>query len=314
MMRVGALSMFTTVQQPMTQGRNGSIDLLRLVAALGIVDFHLGGRLAAIGYAGLPVFAALMGYNAIRRTGTEKGRQALVAQARQLALLWLVWSAIYGALKVAEVVAARHSPADEFAAWMLLTGPAIHLWFLPFAALTLLGLRHAGRWLTPGSEAGFVRGAGLAAAVSLAAFGLSAQPGLPIPLPQWLYVAPALAFGLLLALAGDDRRRQAIWLVSVAATVLLCSRFGPPGAAFTLLLALSAIGLAMALRLPQTPVSDLARRLSMAIYLLHPMMVAVLLRLTHWPSGSAPMLPAVLLGTGGLALLLLRSPLRRWAG
>lgn len=313
-MRVGTCSMYSANRHQVVSGRNGSIDLLRLVAAIGIVAFHLGGPLASIGYAGLPVFAALLGFNAVNRAHTDQGRQAMAGQARQLFLLWLVWSVIYGALKVAEVVAARHSPADEFAGWMLLTGPAIHLWFLPFAALTLLGLRLAGDRLTPASAAGFARGAGIAAAIALAGFGLSALPGLPIPLPQWLYVAPALAFGVLLALAGADRWRQVVWLAAATATVLLGSRVGPPSGAFTLLLSLSAIGLAMAVRLPQTPLSDMARRLSMSIYLLHPLMVALLLRLTHWPRDHMLMLTAVLLATGVVALLLLRSPFRRWVG
>lgn len=62
------------------------------------------------------------------------------SRAQRLLLPWLVWSAIYGAMKLAEVAVTGVPLRHEFAPWMWLVGTAIHLWFLPFAFVTSLAV------------------------------------------------------------------------------------------------------------------------------------------------------------------------------
>ena len=312
-MQVVAAPLYRSSGDRVSANRNGSVDYLRLVAAAGIVVFHLGGEGARVGYAGLPVLAALMGVFAVGRLDSAEGRKGLARQTRHLMLIWLAWSGLYGMMKLADLLASGASFADEFALSMLLTGPAIHLWFLPFAAGTLTLMRLASGWLRPCTVAGFARCAAVAGCASLAGFHLAATTGLPTPLPQWAAILPSLSCGLLRGMALGDRTRLALWGAALVVVLVLGTLTGATSEVALLAAALAAVGAALALPLPQTSGSDLARRLSMSVYLLHPLVVAVLLRLGDWPRETLPMLMAVLAASaiGGLALL--RSPFGRWS-
>ena len=117
-----------------------------------------GGRLCG---------AAVLSDRAVDAGGPAAARQSFgayaIARARGLLLPWLAWSAVYGGVKVAEAVVGGQPPGNAFAPWMLLTGPAIHLWFLPFAfAASLLDARTDANQPTdpPRANAGSVRGCG----------------------------------------------------------------------------------------------------------------------------------------------------------
>lgn len=105
--------------------RNGSIEVLRYVCAVGIVWFHLGGPFAWVGHSALLVFIILSVYFAMAAPGNSWGRTKTLK-------LWLFWSAVYAGLKVADAVASGVPIASEFDWWMAFTGPALPLWFLPF--------------------------------------------------------------------------------------------------------------------------------------------------------------------------------------
>ena len=60
-------------------------------------------------------------------------------RATRLLVPFAVWSGIFGLLKLAEVLLTGVSLGSEFKPSMLLTGPAIHLWFLPFAYVAVDG-------------------------------------------------------------------------------------------------------------------------------------------------------------------------------
>ena len=113
--------------------RQASLELVRLIACLGIVWFHCGAPGASVGYGGLP---ALIMLSVALATVPGKPRPPMVTvrkQAVRLLLPWVFWCAIYGIWRVMSAIALRHPISTEFRAWMLLTGPAIHLWYLPFA-------------------------------------------------------------------------------------------------------------------------------------------------------------------------------------
>lgn len=318
--------------------RNATLDLARLVAAIGIVLFHSGAPGAALGYAALPFFMMLL----LLLAFDSAAAQGFVPYARQrvLRLLgpWLVWSAIYGAFKLTEILVTHKDPASEFAWWMLATGPALHLWFLPFAFAASLIVWPVAR-LSPVKDAVPPGGAGFAAlvlvfaALALAAIGWQQGPARPIPLAQWLSVLPAVIFGLALGLvrngrgqnaAGQNNGNQnnggqnignqnrgtidtgrglalllAAWAVTLAAWAL-----GWGGTALPFCLAATLLLLCLAMVTRPGRWSDLAARTAMGVYLVHPLVTSVLRRITTLPDTTLTFFGLTVAGSLALAVLI----------
>jgi len=282
--------------------RNATLDLARLAAAAGIVFFHVGAPGAWLGYAALPFFLMLtlvLAWPAARRQGFA----ALAAgRGRRLLGPWLGWSAAYAALKLADAVATGRPPATEFAPWMLATGPALHLWFLPFAFAACLAL-----WPVARAAAGLGgRGrAGLAAALVAAAVAAAVlrPAGLAPPLAQWSYALPAVLLGAGLALVPEALAAAALAAVATAGLAAA----GWPGGATQLALAAAALVACRALPLPDSAAARRAADLSLGVYLAHPMVAAVLLRVTPLPEASLGLALATLAGALAVALLVERA-------
>lgn len=113
--------------------RNASFDYARLLAVFGIVLFHSGAPGAAWGYVGLPFFLLLLGVFAAPAAARLSTAAYARTRARRLLTPWLIWSAIYAALLAVQAARNGRPVLADFDASMLLTGPALHLWFLPFA-------------------------------------------------------------------------------------------------------------------------------------------------------------------------------------
>ncbi len=129
--------------QPRKEYRRG-IDLLRLVAAIGIVADHTMGWFV-VGYPALGVFLILTSYFSVGSYLRSGGQGFWAARAWRMALPWLFWCAVY---RVAwEVVYAPEFRllTDPFS---LLVGPFVHLWFLPFAMVALLLIPTIAREVT----------------------------------------------------------------------------------------------------------------------------------------------------------------------
>lgn len=284
--------------------QNASYDYARAMAAFGIVVFHAGAPGAAIGYAALPFFLLLMLVFAL--PGAERRDPGAYARARWQRLMWpfFLWSGVYGALKLAEVALTPATFGDEFAPHMLLTGPAIHLWFLPFAFVCCLALSPLARmararmlWAL-GLPLGLL---GLALALQAARQGQALAP----PLAQWAYVAPAACLGMALALTQSRPRMQAGLALGF---VLLATVAGWGSGLVQLALALALLLACGQVHLPVTRASRLAAQTSMGVYLAHPLVFSLLERSTSLAKST---LLFALLATGlALAATLLARPLR----
>lgn len=260
--------------------RNATLDIARLVAAFGIVWFHVGAPGAAIGYAALPFFLIVM--MVMAAPGAERMGFTPYAKGRAERLLrpWLLWSAIYAVMKLAELVITGAPFASEFAPHMLLTGPALHLWFLPFAFLACLLVypaMHLGHQTQRGPAIILLTGA------ALLALGLAQGRGLPVPLAQWVYAGPAVCLGLAMALA--EGRLWRIGLILFGFTGLALA-IGWTAGLGQLALAGTALWLCLALPRPGTALSSRAAAAAMGIYLAHPLALSLLLRLTDLPEHS----------------------------
>lgn len=258
--------------------RNAVLDHARLWAAFGIVWFHAKAPGAGIGYAALPFFAMLLICLALPGAARQAPGAFTRGRARRLLVPWLVWSAVYAALKLVEVALTDKPLASEFAPWMLLTGPAIHLWFLPFAFLASLALYPLARLPRPVARQGFDPVLPVLVGATLAALALWQGAALPVPFQQWAFVAPATILALAFARAGSEARAVLSVLALAGLIAVVALSLGWTKGLLQLGLAATALALCLLWVRPATALSDLAAECALTVYLVHPAIAAVLLR------------------------------------
>lgn len=258
-----------------------SIDLLRFLAAFGIVWAHLLNPhpLAAIGYGALALFLILVPYFSVRffearagEAGPGRGRRRgySLRRMQRLILPWLFWSAVFKALLVLQ----SGDPGSLFALedpLSLLVGPVIHLWFLPFIFLGT-GLVLLAQWMIrdPG---GVILGSALAFLLSLASLWAHERAELPAPFAQWSFALPAFLFGLL---AAFGQKYRVLWapVAGFVAVALVWKLAGAQYWPWQYLLALAVFALAWRFEL-RSPLFPALGALAYGIYLVHPFFMAV---------------------------------------
>lgn len=274
--------------------RNGTLEYARLLAAFGIVFFHVGAPGAGIGYAALPFFLLLLVVLAFPGAQRQTLFAYLHGRAQRLLMPWLIWSAVYAALKLAEVSVTGAPLRSEFSPGMVLTGPALHLWFLPFAFATCLALyplAQLARRSHPESLALLLAGAGVAILL------VRQELSLPVPFAQWLYALPTVCAGCALALVWG---RMPAMLGILGGFVIVALLSGAHTGLLQIVLAGSALILCVLCPLPATAFAQRAGTLSLGVYLAHPLILSVLTRTTRLPEGS---LVLALLGCAGALVL-----------
>lgn len=102
-----------------SMSRNQNVEIVRILAAFGIVWFHSGAPWAAVGYSGLITFTALATYFA--SAGSAK-------LARRILVPWLFWTVFYLGWRFA----ADGDPFIEGLSPVTSIFYGAHLWFLPF--------------------------------------------------------------------------------------------------------------------------------------------------------------------------------------
>ncbi len=279
--------------QPRTD-RNATLDIARLLAAFGIVLFHAGAPGRSIGYAALPFFLMLLIVLGLPAAAARPFGSFMTNRARRLLIPWGIWSALYGAVKLLEVGFTQKTYAQEFTLSMLLTGPALHLWFLPFAFVASLTLPPLVR-LWPATTAGQSRMLGLLLVASFASLALQQGPPLSIPLAQWATALPALGIGVALGLSRGNTALTigaalGIFLLGTAAFAL-----GWTTGLLQLGLASAALLLCLAVQSRETALSRLCAQTSLTVYLVHPLILSILRRSTNLDEHS--------LATAGAAMI-----------
>ena len=168
----------------------------------------------------------------------------------------------------------------EFKWWMLLTGPSIHLWFLPFVFLCnllVIALLVPHRQTTNT----FIFVTIALTIVGLICPAIASTVSLGPPFDQWLQVIPSAVFGLLFALARRSCAKLMVLIIVVvavtAATMALRWVEGIP-----YLLVSAAISLLVILNFaPSRVVSMALGKASFGVYLIHPFVFALLSRVTN---------------------------------
>lgn len=283
--------------------RNATLDIARLLAAFGIVLFHAGAPGSRIGYAALPFFLMLLIVLGLPAAARHPFRDFAANRARRLLWPWVIWSGVYAGLKLIEVGLIHRTLSEEFSLSMLLTGPAIHLWFLPFAFVWSLALPPLARlWGRLTTE--HLPALGLLLALALASTGLQQAGPLPVPLAQWSYALPAVFIGMALGLSQDKPGL----IMAVALGILLCGgiayAIGWIAGLLQLGLACAALLLCLTVKREETAFSRLCARASMAVYLVHPLIISILDRATALPPNSLALALSAMAGSLAFALAL----------
>lgn len=253
--------------------RNGLVDYGRLVAVIGIVWFHCKAPGYLVAYAGLPFFLVLLAL---------PSQQGLARRAQRLLIPFAVWSGIYAFVFV--LMAARNG--EDLLGWwrpyMFVSGPSIHLWFLPFALVVSC--------VAPMLRGRLVIALPLLAACLLAAVGEITD----FPWYQW-------SFALIPVLAGFAfLKNRSLGLLSLAASFLVLELFRPSPDNLVIAGGTATTFLAMTAILPATLASDWCARLSTSVYLCH---ILVMLRfkfmgLDGYTLGLATVAGALLMALG----------------
>lgn len=295
--------------------RNASFDYARLIAVIGIIWFHTHAPYGQIGYSGLAFFLMLLVFLALPqiaqlRPARHRAPAILryaTARGQRLLMPWIAASALYGALKLVEV-ARGAAWGDEFNNTMWLTGPALHLWFLPFAFAVGLLLWPLGQFYAAMTRRVRWHLCATFLCLSLIMLAYWQDAALPAPVAQWAYALPAVLLGVAFVLSGAT----VLAMICVAVLFFCMALSGNWTTGLTELgIATTALILCQMIPLRPTALSDFAARASLTLYLVHPAVGAVVLRSQMIPDGTTTL--AVVVTLGSLAIVALWETIRTTA-
>lgn len=289
---------------PAEQKRLVVYDGLKLLAALGVVLFHAGVPGRDVWYAGMFVFVFFLGHAPGR---SQPWGVLLRSRAQRLLLPWLIWCAVYYVLALYRGTA--WLPGTPLEPFSLAIGPAIHLWFLPFAfvcGLVFAALRPVWPSRHLASD--------LAVLVLILAAGivLNRYSDLPAPAGQWLVSLPMAAAGFLSSVH-RGRAEQAAILMGTMAVAGVGIAFGFVDGALQAFVAAPFCLIALLWRGRSHSGLVRAGETAFGVYLVHPAVFLLLWKLMP-ALGQTPYefgLTAFAVSVAIVALLRLWPPVRR---
>jgi hypothetical protein len=256
---------------------NALVDYARFLGAIAIIYFHLklpNGHLALFA---LSMFSTFSFYFLARQLPKLSMGSIVISRASRVLIPWVFWFAIFAIAKILDALVSERPMGGEFELWMILTGPSIHLWYLPY--LFFSSIAAALLWknfVQLGSNQLLI--ILLYVCLCVGSAFVSKLNVLSTPFAQWLYVLPASAFGFLVAMK-PLQPKQTFSLVAISATVFcLQSLTALSVGSVQLLISSLVVVLSLSVSLERTWLSEALARASMGVYLVHPLVAAVLLR------------------------------------
>jgi len=297
-----------------------NLDRLKILAAIGIVWFHLGTvPYRQVAYAGMPVFLLIFFSLIARRGVTTTTQQFVRRRYHRLLKPWLFWSVVYGLCRMTKALLTKDSSAlhELLSVQTLVTGTSIHLWYLPYAFASGLLVHKVNRWTWRLGHVGIVLFTGILGGLVLAVHAASlSSHGLAIPLAQWEFGLAAIplgfAIGRCLAIPSRDLQRRLLAGIAVAilAECAVLYLLGLPSATIPYGVAVALVCLAYSVEIGSDVVVASLTPLTFGVYLLHPLVVYAL---NYWPAATAHnvLFASLTVSISALiALVLLKTPAR----
>ncbi|MDO9526789.1 MAG: acyltransferase [Gemmobacter sp.] len=281
-----------------------ALDLIRILAAFGIVWAHMGAPWPQEGYTAISVFLIMTAHLSVESLQRSRGRFSWLGRASRIIIPWVLWSLFFKALIVltADDKRAALGVTDP---WSLLVGPSIHLWFLPFLMLGALLVVLANRTIHTRREV--IALSVLAIPLSVEVLMLHRYGNLPEPIMQWAFALPPFLYGMLAAYA---RGHGVMWAPLGFITIVAMISYAITGESWGPQFIVGALIFEWArqsdLRNPALPVLG---KLAFGIYLIHPFFLLVWYFLM--PAGSNTVIASVFVfvASGTTIALLRQAPL-----
>lgn len=306
---------------PLQIARIANIDRLRVLAAIGIVWFHIEGiPYRNIAYAGLPVFLLIFCSLLTSQGHTGTTTDFLARRWHRLLKPWLFWSAVYGLCRLAKGLATT----DVGTLWemvsveTLLAGTSIHLWYLPYAFLCSGIIYGLNRWTSRINHTVAFLAAAAVGMVLLAVHATGIWSHMVSPLPQWEFglaaVPLGIAVGRCLMIAHREHRRLVLLTIAlmVAIECLILQHFGFGVAALPYGIGLALVCLAYCWETRGDGLVASLTPLTFGIYLIHPLVIHVLRRVPAMNDHYVAFVLLTVCISTLMTLVLVRTPLRRF--
>jgi surface polysaccharide O-acyltransferase-like enzyme len=180
--------------------RLAGVEWLRIIACFGIVWFHVKAPAAFVGYGGLPAFMIVSVSFAAMINKNLSAKEILISRFHRMGVPWLFWSMVYGLAKISQSLWEGCPISSEFTSSMVLFGPSIHLWYLPFGMFVTAIVSLAARKGYFKFDRMYVfLYVALASATLIVCSWLLPRMGNTVPFSQWIFIFPAIVIGLVFA-------------------------------------------------------------------------------------------------------------------
>lgn len=254
--------------------RNGSVDVFRLMSSAGIVWFHAHADGKILSYSALSVFFVFLIVLPLNSNRSIFFKAFVWGRTDRLLRPWLIWSAIYAILKIAQAWSNGTAISNEFDNSMLLIGTQQHLWFLPFGYACSIIAFAILRRVSVVNPLPFAF-ALLLAGVSLPVSRALLETTLRSPLTEWVYAIPAVMFACTIYLSDLKFGRLLFTLATLAFSFLITLQISSTaGSSLSLVLGVALSILAFQVKIPSTALTKGMAMVSMPIYLMHPIFLS----------------------------------------
>lgn len=256
------------------EGYNPTVDYVRMLSALVIVQFHSQSVLAPLGESAVGFFTLCMVWFTLR--GFSSGRPANYAQrVRRLMVPFAVWCAITLACKLGHAALTGRDPMAELGHFLPPDGSFSQLWFLPWAVgvTFLLGAvaRHVTLVVDWGTLVAALAALGAGSVLLLQIWG---QEDLPLVLRLSALYLPSVGVGVVIFAARHSGPMVLAAALGCSGLGVAMGLLGVPGVQ-QFLFAPPLMAAALMVRSPEFGWTRGLGQMSMDIYLVHVLVIAV---------------------------------------
>lgn len=256
-------------------GYNPTVDYLRLLSAVVIVQFHSQATLAPLGESAVGFFVICMVWFSLK--GLTSGRPAdLGGRARKLMYPFFVWAGLMIACKLGHALLTGRDPVAEVLNFVPPGGSFSQLWFLPWAVLVTWLLALAARHLPMRIASWGQLGGSLAllGAGSALLLEVWAREDLPLMLRLSALYLPSVGVGMMIFAARGDGVLLLAGALGCCVLGLVLGAVGVVGVQ-QFLFAPLLMAAALMVRGPEFAWTRRLGQISMDLYLVHVLVIAM---------------------------------------